>query len=273
MFKGREDPVKLCEDFLRKEIEYNEEHKILKSENLVAHRLLKHHAQMASVYLHLCDKLPTVESVYTVLRALLSSQAFWSKDDLKEARKERARLISTNQMIADKAQELADLIREREELHNKSGFTSDTHYHVCDVIRDAADNIHNYHFKSYVKDKLENLAGCYDLKYWPSLAEFMDEVSRDAREGHTEASDPMTAAGTSSAKPSKADFIRAFWAFLSDCNNKRGGALPNGFVPSDAAMADIMNSVMELEADCVVTAIDIKNFRQRERKKSGASAT
>lgn len=245
MFSGSEDPVKLCEDFLRKEIDYNEEHEILKSENQVAYQLLKHQVHMASAYQHLCDKLPTAEAVYAVLRAILSCQAFWSTDDLKDARKDRARLKSTNLAIADKAQELAELIRERTDLHNKSGFTSDTHYHVCHVIRNAAKHSHNYHFTGYVGGKLVNLVGSYDLKYWPSLAEFMDEISRDAREGNTAASDPITAAGTSSSKSSKADFIRAFLAFLSDCSMARGGALPDGFVPSDAAMADIMNSVMD----------------------------
>lgn len=45
-----------------------------------------------------------------------------------------------------------------------------------------------------MKEKLEGLAYSFDLKYLPSLAEFMEEISRDSREGHTAGSDPMTAA-------------------------------------------------------------------------------
>ncbi|WP_429236464.1 hypothetical protein [Aeromonas salmonicida] len=271
MFKGSEDPVKFCEDFLRSEIAYNEERHILKSENEVANRLLKYHVHMSSVYKHLCETLPTAEAVRTVLRGLLSSQAFWSCDDLKDAREDKARLIRTNQAIAEKADELAKLIKERSELHNKSGFTSDTHYSVADVVIQAANNTRNFYFKGYLEEKFQYLAS-FDLKYWPSLSEFMDEISRDSREGHTAASDPMTAAGTSSAKASKADFIRAFLAYLADCYEERGGRLPNGYVPSDAAMADIMNSVMNLEADCVVTVEYIKSFRQKERKKASVEA-
>lgn len=273
MFSGSEDPIKLCEDFLRMEIQYNEEHQILNSENRVAHLLLKHHVQMASVYRHLCDKLPTDKAVYSFLSALLSCQAFWSADDLREARKDRARLNDINRAISEKAEELADLIRNREQLHNTSGFTSDTHYHICDVIRDAASNAHNHRFLSHVKSKLDNLAGCFDLKYWPSLSEIMDEVSRDARDGHTTASDSMTAAGTSSAKPSKNDFIRAFLVCLSERSMTQGGELPDDFMPSDAVMADIVNSSMDLEPDNMLTAVDIKSFRQRERKKTVFHAT
>lgn len=264
MFKGCEDPVKFCEDFLRKEIAYNEGRKILKSENQVAYRLLKCHVHMKAVYQHLCETLPVGKAVYTVLGGILSSQAFWSCDDLKEAREDKARLIRTNQAIAEKAHELAKLIREREELHNKSGFTSDTHYCVADVIIQSASHTRNFYFKGYIQEQFQYLAS-FDLKYWPSLAEFMDEISRDSREGQTAASDSMTAAGTSSTKSSKADFIRAFLAYLADCYEERGGCLPNGYMPSDAAMADIMNSVMNLGADCVITTDYIKGFRQKER--------
>lgn len=136
----------------------------------------------------------------------------------------------------------------------------------------AAHGANNYRYRSYVKEKLEGLACNFDLKYWPSLAEFMDEISRDSREGHTAASDPMTAAGTSSAKSSKADFVRAFLAYLAECYEERGGHLPNRYVPSDAAMADIINSVMNLEADCVVTADYMKSFRQKERRKASVAS-
>ncbi|MDX7828051.1 hypothetical protein SJR89_13235 [Aeromonas caviae] len=273
MFKGNKDPVKFCEDFLKSEIAYNTERNILPSENQVAYRLLKYHVHMKVVYKHLFESLPTEEAVLSVLRGLLSSQAFWSCDNLKEAREDKAKLIRTNQSIAEKAKELAGLMRERDELHNKSGFTSDTHYHVVDVISEAAAHgANNYRYRSYVKEKLEGLACCFDLKYWPSLAEFMDEISRDSREGHTAASDPMTAAGTSSAKSSKADFVRAFLAYLAECYEERGGHLPNRYVPSDAAMADIINSVMNLEADCVVTADYMKSFRQKERRKASVAS-
>lgn len=271
MFKGSEDPVKFCEDFLRSEIAYNEEHHILKSENAVANRLLKYHVHMSAVYKHLCETLPTAEAVRTVLSALLSSEAFWSCESLKVAREDRARLIRINQAIADKAAEIAALMEEREKLHNKSGFRSDTHYCVTDVIVQAAHHTRNGYFKGYIEKEFQRLAS-FDLKYWPSLVEFMKEISRDSKEGYTAASDPMTAAGTSSAKASKADFIRAFLARLANSYKERGGHLPDGYVPSDAAMADIMNSVMDLEADCVVTAEYIKSFRQKERKKASVEA-
>ncbi|OSQ46479.1 hypothetical protein [Thalassospira sp. MCCC 1A01428] len=260
-------PQHICEDCLREEIRYNREHRILPSENAVANRLLNRGAEMKEVYEELHAKLhqhPTALQVF--LGLVLSAAAFWSPDKIKEARTARDDLVNTNRQIAKKAAELAALLGKRSELHNTSGFSSDTHYHVCDVIEQAS--LHNYLFKSYVQEQLDALRGQFDLKYWPSLSECVQALASDAENAELTATDPLTAAATEATRSSKADFIKALLAAIEENSAENYGQLPRNFKLTDRALASLGNCAMDLDPDDLLDDAYIKRLRQRERSRT-----
>ena len=55
----------------------------------------------------------------------------------------------------DDGQDLADLLNRRTELHNTSGFSASTQYHVCDLVKAASAD--NCLFGFYSKESLSAL--------------------------------------------------------------------------------------------------------------------
>lgn len=256
--------VMICEEILRDEIQYNVEHSILPSENRISERLLRSNAQMGHVYTYLLSELPSTHSVEVVLGCILSTAAFWAPEDLVEAREQKNKLVRTNQLIADKAEELAVLLRQRDELRQQSGFTSSTHIHICDAIEMAAAQ--NYKFQMFIKDKLCKLHCGFSLSYWPRVWEVVSEIGRDAGDSVVSANDPLTAAGTESPKASKADFIRALMASFEENSGFHDAPIPPDFTLPDSVMASIMNCALDLDVDSLVDASYIKRLRQRMRE-------
>src|SRR5690606_18510979 len=75
----------------------------------------------------------------------------------------------------------------------------------------------------YIQERLDALHGQFDLKYWPSLSDFLRELASDAEDAVMEATDPLTAAATMTSRPSRTDFIKALLAAIDE---NRGGAQP-----------------------------------------------
>lgn len=253
-----------CENLLLEGKRYNIEHHILPSENAVADRLLRRGIELRDAYEELHDKLHAHPPALQVFLGLvLSTAAFWNPEKMQEARAARSDLANVNQQIARKAAELATLLEQRSDLHDTSGFSSDTHYHVCNVIEAASQ--HNYLFQSYVQEKLGALRGQFDLKYWPSLGEFLQELAADAEKAVMAATDPLTAAATAATRPSRADFFKALFAAIEENSAKSYGQLPRGFKLTDRTLASLANCALDLGPDDLVDDAYMKRLRQRER--------
>jgi len=258
------NPQQICESLLLEGKRYNNEHHILPSENAVADRLLARGFELQDAYEELHDKLRAHPPALQVFLGLvLSTAAFWNPDKIQEARAARSHLATVNQQIARKAAELAALLAQRSDLHDTSGFGSNTHYHVCNVIEAASRQ--NYLFKTYVQEKLAAIRGQFDLKYWPSLSDFLQELASDAEKAVMEATDPLTAAATSATRSSKADFFKALFAAIEENSSKSYGQLPCGFKLTDRTLASLANCALDLGPDDLVDDAYMKRFRQRER--------
>ncbi len=257
-------PLQFCEQFLLADKTYNIEHCIWHSENEISDRLLARGTELRDAYEEIHRKLHAYpHAVETMLGLVLSSAAHWDPTKLQEARMHRADLERTNKEIERKACELADLLDHRASLQNTSGFSCDTHYHVCNAIESAS--MGNYLFQSYVKEKLDAMCGQFDLKYWPSLAEVVREIGNDAGEAKISATDPLTAAGTAGVRSSKADFIKAMFAGIDENREAVGGLLPTDFKLTDRSLASLMNCALNLEPEELIDDAYIKRLRQRER--------
>ena len=259
------NPQKICENLLLEEIRYNNEHHISPSENAVANRLLARGIELEDTYKELHDKLHAHPPALQVFLGLvLSTAAFWNPDKIQEARAARCNLANVNQQIARQAAELATLLEQRSSLHNTSGFSSDTHYHVCDVIEAAGQR--NYLFESHVQKHLNALRGQFDLKYWPSLSAFFRELASDAEKAGMGATDPLTAAATAAVRSGRADFFRALFAAIEENSAKKYGNLPRDLKLTDRTLASLANCALDLGPDDLVDDAYVKRFRQRERR-------
>lgn len=258
------NPRRICENHLLEGKSYNNEHHILPSENAIADRLLARGIELKDAYEELHDKLHTHPPALQVFLGLvLSTAAFWNPERILEARAARNDLANVNRQIARQASELATLLEHRSELHDTSGFSSDTHYHVCDVIEAACQ--HNYLFKSYVQERLDALRAQFDLKYWPSLSGVMQELASDAEKAVIEATDSLTAAATAAARPSRADFFKALFTAIEENSEKKYGQLPRGFRLTDRTLASLANCALDLGPNDLVDDAYMKRLRQRER--------
>lgn len=260
-------PQAICEDILRKDKQYNLEHKCWPSQNRVIDLLLKRGLELENAYQELHLKLGHhPHALEEFLTLLLSTAALWKPEAMKAARASRDRLIVVNRQIADKASELSKLLSERCELHNHSGFAGKTHYHVCEVIEAAAE--YNPLFEMEVREEFSRLHHQYDLKYWPSLSNFMDELFQDAHDVEIEATDPLTKAATESSRSSKGDFLRAFFTAIEESSNREFGRLPSDLRITDNTMSSLVNCALDLQEEEMASADYMKRFRQKERERN-----
>jgi len=179
-------------------------------------------------------------------------------------------LNEINQQISIKAHELAALLKTRSELINTSDFITDTHYHICNVIREASQN--NPHYRAFLQDKLKELQGRYDLKYWPRLDDVMKVIAQDARKAVPVAINSITEAATSGERASLVDYFRALFEAI-ECNRQQEyGFLPNDFKLTDNAIATLANCALALEPKEMIDGLYVKNFRSRERKRISSNS-
>lgn len=263
------DSTEFCEAFLRSEIAYNTQNNILPSESAVAKRLLARRLEMMPVYAELHRKLTPDERAIRVFLGVILSATFWNPEAIAEARANRALLEVVNAEIAEKAEALARLLCEREELHNRSGFFSNTEYHPLNLIDRAGEG--NYLYKSHVRKPLK-ATRTYGLKYWPKIADCIAVLARDAKEAEIEASDEITEAATSASRKGLADYLKAIFAGIESRRKGLPILLPLDFTLSNASFATLINCSLDLDADDGVGADFVKGVRQRERALKGPDA-
>lgn len=261
-----------CEQILIEDRRYNIEHNIWPSQVIVVDRLLSRRYELMKAYEELHIKLDRhPRALRAFFDVLLAAGALWNPEKIAVARAARAELIATNTDIALKAAELSKLLRRREELHNTSGFTSDTYYHVMDAFAAAGET--NYLYRSHLQESLDTLRGRFDLKYWPCLADIIEAIARDAQEAAARASDPLTAAATAASRSSLVDFFRAWFAGMEKNRVTRGGFLPLRIKLSDATLAALVNCALDLTPDDSVDGPYVKRLRQGIRQQQAAAKT
>jgi len=258
-----EDGRKIFEDMLEEHIRINTEGGILPPETAICRRLLARTTELVEAYDELWAKVGHNRfSLCVFIDGLLGVAAVWNPAKMAEARRMRDRLREVNEKIAGVAFELAELLHERSTLHDHSGFVSETHYHILGPFDEAARG--NYRFESYVQKELKALRGQFDFKYWPTLSDFVRVLGVDAGKAVTHAHDSLTAAGTASSRPSRADFFRAWFELIEE--NCEDHHLPRDFRLTDASYASLANCALDLGPEELVASDYVKRLRQRNRE-------
>lgn len=257
----------VCEEIIRKDKLDNIDKNIWKSKVVIADRLLRRSLELGFAYDELYEKLHLHQhALATFLGLVQEVAALWKPEDIANARAGRDKLGEVNRKIADSAAELVNLLQRRADLHENSRFSSDTFYHICDVINAAGEKNHRY--TSYVRDGLGALRSRFDMKYWPSLSEFSAALAMNAAEAISEATDPVTEAATAASRPSLADFFKGLFVDIEEQKKRNHGYLPNDLAITDGTMASLVNCALDLDADDTLTGIYVKGIRQRQRKSS-----
>ncbi len=261
------DAVKLCEDILRKTHKENTERNIWPSANVVIDRMLERRLELKDVYCELQAKLHDIPyGIWTFFDSILGVTVVWHPDAISEQRASRERLAEINSWIEKLANELADLIDERTEISCDSGFSSDSRYHIGDVLEEAGESNHLFGF--WLKEPLGQLKSEFGLKYWPEISDVVRALAADARLVEVKASNPITEAATSAKRSSRSDFVRALYVALAERTERDNDRLPNLFRLTDSSMASLLNCLLNLEADEMIDGPYIKRFRQRDRRAS-----
>ncbi|SIN67202.1 hypothetical protein SAMN02745824_1703 [Parasphingorhabdus marina DSM 22363] len=256
-----------CEEVLRLKHQYNSERQIWPSENSVIEVMLKRRPELVDAYSELCENLnDRPEALELFFDRLFSIAILWRPEQSAKMRDDRKQIDNLNMVIADKAAEVANLIREREALHEKSEFYSRTHYHICDVIEEAGKD--NVLFEHWVKEELEVLTHRFGLKYWPHLGQIIDVIAMDAREAKATPNDQVTAAATSGTRSSRADFFKALLQSLKEAQEYSSLQLPEKFNLTDDTLASLANCALDIGPDDLFDAPYVKRFRQRERERA-----
>lgn len=257
--------AEMCEQILREELAYNRERDILRSENEVICRLLTRSQELRKAFSEVVTRLKgNKRSVEAFIRSLLCTAAQWCPEKNAEARGERKRLQAVNAEIASTASRLADLLEERSDLHNDSGFSSSDIYDLHSATVAAAKG--HYLFESYPRTEFHRLFAQYDGKYWPDLSEVVRALGEDAGAAEIYATDPLTEAGTRGNRNSRADFFRAWFASIEENGSRFFGFLPDGFRLSDESMATLGDCALGGDPDNPLGADYVKRLRQRARE-------
>lgn len=227
--------------------------------------MLKRRIELAEVYDEVHATLAQApRALYMFWDVFLHAADGWNPQKNRAARQAREDLVGVNRRISELADQLAALLDRRDTIHNYTGFRSNTHYHILDILHEASE--HNGLYESYVKEDVDRLQYQYDLKYWPPLSEVVQAIGTDAERAEVTATDPATAAATESRKSGRSDFVRALLARLDDNRVRECGFIPNDFALSDSGMASLVNCGLDLASDELVDADFIKRFRQRQRQ-------
>ncbi|MCG8910286.1 hypothetical protein [Pseudomonas sp. DP-17] len=265
MAKAPSLPVQICEDILRKDLEYNREHNnIWPSANRIIEGMLARRHELTDAYEELYSLFGEKPgALKAFLEELSYTPVLYSEAKISKARQDRKDLLNINTRIAELSKALAELLAKRQELQDTSDFRSETLYHILDAIHLAAKQTKHYEFQWHVQEHIESLQGQFDLKYWPALAAVIDAIGADARNAEVSASDSGTEAATQSPRPGLSDFVRAFMEKL-----KKNTDIPKRTPVSDSTLASLINCALELDAERLLDADYIKSFRQRERGKN-----
>lgn len=264
--------VHVCERVLIDMKDFFIEKRIYPDTVPIIDEMIERKLELEGVYGELYEKLALRDNALWVFFDLaLMSAKFLNEEHSAAARRSKAELICLNQKIAKSALDLSELLEQRSDLQEGSGFYSGTQYHIVDVIDQAAQ--HNASYRGWLQEPLHQLRGRFDLKYWPSLDEMVGVIASDSDNAEVAATNPQTDALTQRQRSSRADFFRALFLQIESHRGGEAPYFPEDFFLTDASLAALATCLLRLGPDNPIDADYIKRFRQGERQRQQAHST
>lgn len=271
---GATDATNACENVLASMRKRYTDARVWHSLVKIIDRLLSRRLELTDAYEELYGALKDWRALDQFFDAVIVSAAFHSPAKINEARDARADLQITNAEIAKLGHLLAEQLQHRDKLMNTSSFSAAAHHHVIDLVDEASSS--NPLYGAYIKEELDALRYRFDMKYWPSLASCVYALAADAERSTVYANNALTKVSTTGPhRAREADFFKALLHAIDDRSTRRGCFVPDGYRPSDQALATLGNCALDLPPEKFMDGIQVKSLRQRLRAKetSGKGST
>ena len=266
----KDNPTHFCRAYIERELIDYQEHSIWMTYWPVMRRMIDRAHELKQPFTELVDKFgysdkfegvhPFNSYIWLVLEHIWMSIDF-DKSDVGKLKNEYKELVTLQSEIVDTALKLASILRRQDELYETSGFLRSDSQSIGDLFEQACTD--NYLHQTHVLPKLKALFGQYDLKYWPSRADLVQAIGffeqLQPEPCHSEIPRDVIDGRSSTIK----DFVLAFDKAFRNFNG-----LPKDFKFSNNAMADIMNVVLNLPIDQLVTGEAVRIVRNRYKNLS-----
>lgn len=242
-------------------IELNErrESSIFGSEQTIIEHLIERKLECKEAFTELENGLECFQW-QAYLSTLISTAAIWNPEATSKFREVKKELEKLNQSIDDKATQLAKELETRMELCNEYGFSTEDTYHVLDMIALASAN--NGRYNTWIHKRIQPLKGQFDLKYWPTMHEFVNAIAEDSRQATVIATDDITTEAISSRKTSIRDFLRALSEAILENSESSHAFIPDNFRLSGRSLSSLTNCALQLNEDKYIDESYIKTTRQ-----------
>lgn len=270
--KMTKDTATYCKKYIESELADLKEKRIWNSWHPVMQQALDRHEEMTEVYWEImrhpefdADYLVKYDQRYIGNSPLqLTLETFWSskkeyaQESVARKRECQKELIELHAAIGDFARRLSEAMSRYYELLELGGYEHDSYTSVTDLIDSAC--MGNGHYEMYLKKELKSLDYQFDGKYWPDLQGIVQAIS----EHFVEAPEPRSRELPQSVMEGRQAPIKDYvLAVDRDLLNNR--QIPN-LQLSHAAMATVVNVVLDLTFDSMVTGETIRQIRNRHQQ-------
>ncbi|MBP2699504.1 hypothetical protein [Photobacterium lucens] len=253
-------PTEFCRAYIERDLQNFIENNKYKDRQKVMKQMLLRSDELSIMFRELVDAFGYSDKMDSP-HLWLTFEHIWDSYELAQesivASREMLKSIKKNTKdIIELAQKLSQALREQEELYRSSGFCKQEYQSVFDMIEQGGKD--NGYYEFALSEKLRSLDGQFDLKYWPKRADIVESIalfeSNLQEPEHSIIPDVVMKGRVSNIK----DFVLAFDSAFDELND-----LPDGFRFSNNALAEIINVVLDVQVDKLVTADAIRLVRNR----------
>lgn len=268
-----------CRKYIENELADLKEKRIWNSWHPVMQRALERHDEMADVYLEImshpefeADYLVTYDQRYIGNSPLqLTLETFWSskkeydQESVARKREYQKELIELHEEIGDLALRLSETMSRYYELLEHGGYDHDSYTSVTDLIDSAC--MGNGHYELYLQEKLKSLDYQFDGKYWPEPQGIVQAIAEHFVGTPEPRSRELPQAVMDGRQAPIKDYVLAVDRDL--LSNRQIPA----FQLSHGSMATVVNVVLDLPFESMVTGETIRQIRNRHQNQDNRNRT
>lgn len=224
------------------------------SENVIARRLLVSRDCLADAFSEVYFELRSEAHLRTFFGLVISSAAPWGQSLEPSVVAKRAELIEVNRRITEAADALAQLLDRREEFRRMpGGFSDNTVSTVPELVCDAAHepNLFRLHFD-------ESLPALRSR--WPTLGSLMRSLATDAEAAQGPREIGLAEPVALGLSGTVARYFEILFRSL-DLAKGNPATMPDAFNLSDAALAALANSALDLLPEDRLGATEVRDLR------------
>ncbi|MBV7297717.1 hypothetical protein [Enterovibrio paralichthyis] len=266
------DTAGYCKRYIERELASLKENKIWNSWHPVIERALERHDEMASIYQEIME-VPGFEGDFLVQfdkrhignSALqLTLETFWyskkqyDKEAVAEKRGNQKELAMLHERMQEHALNLAADIRLYNEILEQGGYEHESYVSVVELIDLASEG--NGHYDFYLKDELESLRYQFDGKYWPKTVDLVQALAEHYSYAPIPRSTELPSAVMEGRQARIKDYVLAV-----DRDLQSNRQIPS-FKLSHSSMATLVNVVLDIPVDEMVSGETVRQIRHRHQK-------